>query len=222
MLNLQRGRDRVQLRQCLGNIPSKGIFSLLYGILGYMGQKLYAIQSIALAVGIVIVLNLFVNFGIRTFYPPLKYEQFCEETKAAKAYNDQVSCEGVGGFWYEPGANPHGGPYPARPVIGEKYEPQGWCDPNYQCNKDFQTSREIYNRNVFIVLVIAGVIALGVGLFIKAATAVSTGFIFGGVISLIVGTIRYWSDMQEYLRFIILGIALVILVWIGYKKLRSV
>lgn len=187
-----------------------------------MGHKLYAIQSIALAVGIIIVLNLFVNFGIRTFYPPLKYENFCEEIKAAKAYTDELSCAGVGGFWYEPGANPHGSPYPARPVmIGEQYEPQGWCDPNYQCNKNFQTSRELYNRNVFVVLVIAGVFALAVGLFIKTATAVSTGFIFGGVVSLIVGTIRYWSDMQEYLRFIILGIALIILVLVGYRRLKS-
>lgn len=187
-----------------------------------MGSKLYAIQSIALAVGIIIVFNLFVNFGVRTFYAPLKYEQFCEEGKAARAYSERQSCEGVGGFWYEPGANPHGSPYPARPVaVGEKYEPQGWCDPNYQCNKNFQNSSELYNRNVFIVLIIAGVSALAIGLFIKAATAVATGFIFGGVVSLIVGTIRYWSDMQEYLRFIILGIALVILILVGCRRLKS-
>ncbi len=188
-----------------------------------MGHKLYAIQSTALAVGIIIVLNLFVNFGIRTFYPPLKYEQFCAPSTSAKAYNDRTSCEGVGGFWYEPGSNPQGGPYPypARPLKGEQFEPQGWCDPNYQCNKTFQSASEVYNRNVFIVLVIAGVIALAAGLFIKAATAVSTGLIFGGVVSLIVGTVRYWSNMQEYLRFVILGIALIILIWIGYRRLKS-
>ena len=81
--------------------------------------------------------------------------------------------------------------------------------------------QNFYNRNVFIILEIAGLIAFLLGLFAINAKAVSNGFLGGGVLSLIIGTVRYWSGMDDYLRFGILGIALAILIWVGYKKIRS-
>jgi len=42
----------------------------------------------------------------------------------------------------------------------------------------------------------------------------------GGVLTIIYGTIAYWSELADWARFIILGITLAILIWIGYKKLK--
>ena len=74
---------------------------------------------------------------------------------------------------------------------------------------------------MFIILILAGVAAFGVGFLVNAVAAVSSGFVFGGVISFLIGTMRYWSDMHDYLRFVILGLILLTLIWIGYKKLRE-
>lgn len=184
--------------------------------------SLQTIKSLALAIGILIVLNLFFNIGVRTFYPPLKFETFCPEELQHK-YENQAACEEVGGKWIEQ-------------VYGEKYVEQSaplpvsmpvdrnfqsYCDPFHTCNKTYNTAHEVYERNVFIVLVIAGFIALGIGLQMNAVLAISSGFVWGGVLSLLIGTIRYWSGMQDYLRFVILGIVLVVLIFLGYRKMKK-
>ena len=54
-----------------------------------------------------------------------------------------------------------------------------------------------------------------------ASESVGAGVLGGGVLIVIYGTIRYWGDMSKYLRIIILGIVLFILIWIGYKKIED-
>lgn len=178
-------------------------------------EKLHIIKKIALAASIVVVLNLFVNMGVKTFYPAPKYEAFCPQD-VRKIISEQAACVEAGGQWtdrYE---------YYAKPTpIPMDQGPLGWCDADFTCRKGYETSNQLYERNVFIVLVIAGLIAIGAGYAITVADAVASGFVFGGVISFIVGTVRYWSAMHDYLRFAILGAALVVLIWIGYTKLRK-
>ena len=67
---------------------------------------------------------------------------------------------------------------------------------------------------------ILGVASLVAGIFISA-TSVSIGLSLGGVLSLIIGSIRYWSDMDDILRVIMLGVALLALIWVGIKKLKD-
>ena len=71
---------------------------------------------------------------------------------------------------------------------------------------------------MFIVDVIAGVIAVVVGLLLNKDT-ISTGIVSGGVLLLLYGTIRYWRYANNILKFILLGITLAILIWIAYKRL---
>lgn len=47
--------------------------------------------------------------------------------------------------------------------------------------------------------------------------AIMYGFSLGGVISLIVGTMGYWSDM----RVLVLGVALITLIILGVWKFRD-
>ena len=109
-------------------------------------------------------------------------------------------------------------PLPVPPSVGE---PTGWCDLNFTCNKDFTEANRLYNRNAFIILVILGVVSMIAGFISVAAPAVSIGLSLGGVLSFIIGSVRYWSDMDDYLRVIILALALAILIWLGVKKLRE-
>ena len=52
------------------------------------------------------------------------------------------------------------------------------------------------------------------------AEAVSLGLSLGGVLSFVIGTIGYWSDLSDVLRVVVLGIALVALIYLGIKKVR--
>jgi hypothetical protein len=152
-------------------------------------------KKIVIALGIVIVLNLFFNYGIDTFYKGPKYDNFCQ--KELFAPQPQVVPQGKG-------------------VL-----------PNYdyraqqECQDNFNRAHDLYNRNVFIILIIAGIISIIIGFLISQSEAVSSGLSFGGLLSLIIGTIRYWSGMDDYLRFIILGAALAVLIWMGVKKLKD-
>ncbi|MEK7565356.1 MAG: hypothetical protein AAB501_03930 [Patescibacteria group bacterium] len=178
------------------------------------------IKEIILALAIVVVLNLFFNYGVFTFYKEPKFENFCSAELTQKVYTEKASCEAVGGRWYESNQVNYGDrmvPVKPMPQTGET----SWCDSTDKCRKDYDTVRNVYNRNVFIILIVLGLISLGLGLLVISASAVANGFLGGGLLSLIVGTVRYWSDMNEYLRFIVLGIALAMLIWLGYKKFNS-
>ena len=102
----------------------------------------------------------------------------------------------------------------------EQLENQGYCDLYYYCSQEFNKVNEKYNRNVFIIATGIGIIALIVGIALNIVS-VSAGLMGGGILAIIYGTVRYWSDLPDYGRFIILGIALAVLIWIGYKKLNK-
>ena len=187
-------------------------FFLCYTV--YMNIKSF--QKIALALSIIVVLNLVFNLGINTFYNGPDVDNFCgEETR--QIYTTQNSCEATGGEWIET--------FPKEPrfaprIEGElRFEP--YCNAQAECRGEYQDARSLYNRNVFIFLVILGLISMGAGFVTTAVKAVSTGFLFGGLLSLIIASMRYWSDMNEFLRFATLIVTLVGLIWLGYKKLKD-
>lgn len=97
----------------------------------------------------------------------------------------------------------------------------GYCNENFTCQPKFENANKIYNRNVFVILIILGVLLVIGSYFVATYGAVSLGFALAGILSLIVGSIRYWSDMDERVRVIMLGIALVALIWYGVKKFRE-
>ena len=150
----------------------------------------------ALAIGIAIIFNLFVNYGVATFYKEPKWEDFC----------------------------PRYGPTPVRldnqsPADYNK-EAQKFDEKQQACSKAFEGVKAVYDGNVFIVLVVIGVLAVLLGIYTKVE-AVSTGFLFGGILSVIIGSIRNWSHLTDVWKFILLGLVLAMLVWIGLKKFRD-
>jgi hypothetical protein len=89
-----------------------------------------------------------------------------------------------------------------------------------KCSQDYRDLKDKHNRNVFIITSIIGVITLLVTAFLIKKNVVSTGLFLGAVLTIIYGTIRYWNGLGDYLRFILLGIVLGILIWLGYKKTK--
>ncbi len=155
------------------------------------------------ATAIAIVLVAFITVGIETFYkqpenPCYKAElipktfscDFLQESNKTECYKQERNF----------------------------YEDQSRI--NQKCYDEFKPIEDNYKRNVFIILITIGVLITIFGLFLKDVPSVYLGLMFGGIISILQGIIRYWANMNEYLRFVILGILLAILIWISYKKLK--
>lgn len=188
----------------------------LNGVVGEHKPFGSVIKKWALAVSILVVLNLFFNYGIYTFYKAPKFENYCKQDLNSINYTTKEACDTAGGRWNEN----YPKNIPVEVITPEKVQ-TGYCDVYYTCNKDLMADTSVYNRNVFVVLVILGLLSLVGGLFMSGSLAVSTGFTLGGVLSMIIGSIRYWTDMHDYLRFGLLGVALAVLVWLGIKKFKD-
>lgn len=191
----------------------------------------FKIKETILGFSIAIIFVFFVVFGIKAFYKEPKYENFCKLGVPI----DFVS--GKGGYYTEP--------YPARmkepeqsvcaksnleydkfrKVCAEKnedvlyeYDYKG-CQAAKECtscNMDFNKATNVYFRNVFIISGIVGIIVIIIGALLQI-TSVSAGLFGGGVLTIIYGTTSYWSELADWARFIILGIALAVLIYMGYK-----
>ena len=202
-------------------------------------QKSISKAKIAiLGVAIAIILALFIGYGIYTFYKEPTYEDYCGDTTKPVSIETQEACEAQGGMWT--------GFESAKAVSDlesdqllctktmendeqvtlsctskEMQQQSGYCDVDYYCRKQLEDDREIYNRNVFFITVIAGIIFLIIGGVFIEVSSVGSGLMGGAIISMIYGTLRYWGDMSDWLRFILLGVVLAILIWMGYKKLSK-
>ncbi|PIN73671.1 hypothetical protein COV20_05615 [Candidatus Woesearchaeota archaeon CG10_big_fil_rev_8_21_14_0_10_45_16] len=148
-----------------------------------------------LSIAIALILALFIGYGIEVFD--------AAPDQPRDAFFTQEECEQAGFSWQET---------PKRAV--EDLE-TGYCDTYEKYSQEAAK----HNKVVFIVSIIAGLIAIILGIVLKM-DAVSTGILAGGVLIILYGTIRYWQLASNILKFILLGIALAVLLWLGYKKLK--
>ncbi|MBI5078379.1 MAG: hypothetical protein HZB11_03405 [Candidatus Yonathbacteria bacterium] len=169
-----------------------------------------------LVVGIAIVANLFLNYALDAFYQRPLFETFCPSKQVNVPITTEKACTDVGGQW---NSDPYRYIEATKPIPADA--PKGYCNENFTCQKGFESADKLYQRNVFIVLVAAGTVFLVGSLFATAVEAVALGFSLAGILSFIIGTMRYWSSMDERLRVVVLGLALAALVWVGIKKFRD-
>ena len=165
-------------------------------------------KQVLLSISIALVFVFFIAYGIQTFYESKDYSDFCDEI--VQPVSTQAECEALNGEWTSTSA---------KPIAEDRVlTQQGWCDAQAECRQEYQDFREVYNRNVFIITAIIGLAAVIIGIILTHAS-VSVGIMAGGILTLFYGTLIFWGDMSKYLRFIILGLVLIILILSGYKKL---
>ncbi len=162
---------------------------------------------VSIVVAIVIVMNMFFNYGVSLVYNEPAYDQFIEPTQVVEYIKTKEECLSVGGQW-------NGNIYPEK-LSETKVE--GYCDPNYTNQKNYEDARKVYERNVFITLVVLGVVSLIIAGFLTLPL-LSISLAWGGVLSFVIASIRYWSIADNLLKVIILGIALATLIYLAVKK----
>lgn len=168
----------------------------------------------ALVLGIIIVLNLFFNYAISLFYKEPDYNTYFPPQQVVLPITTKESCLQVGGQWIE---NPTPkGEYTA-PAPDGSVQITSYCNPDFTKQQQYDDAQKIYQRTIFIILVILGVLSLVAGAFI-ANEIVTSGLSWGGVLSLVIASMRYWSSADNLIRVLILGFALIVLIWLAVKK----
>ncbi|MCD4771654.1 hypothetical protein K8R30_04555 [archaeon] len=170
-------------------------------------MKVTKSKLILFSVAIAFISVFFFAYAVQAVYPAPEYEDFCDRENSENI-NNSIDCETNGGKWMS-------APSREMPV-----EIKGWCDINFECNKEYDTVRDTYERNVFFANLIIGIIVFVVAFFL-GLEAVSSGLMSGAVMLIVYGSIRYWGKLSDVWRTLMLGTVLAILIWLGYKKLKN-
>lgn len=166
----------------------------------------------SIIVAIVVVMNLFFNYSVSLIFSEPVYDTYFKTSQVVEPPTTKDSCLKVGGQWSE-------NVYPAEPT---KTSPQisGYCNENYTNQINYDKARASYEKKVFITLISLGIISLAVAGFITIQI-LSIAFAWGGVLSLIIASMRYWSVADNIAKVVILAIALGLLIWLAVKKFNK-
>jgi hypothetical protein len=166
--------------------------------------------KVSLIVAIVIVLNLFFNYAVSFVYNEPSYDQFIKPVQVVDQITTKDSCLAIGGQWTESNGVEQ---------IPTKTNPKisGYCDPNYTNQKNYDAARKVYDRNVFITLVVLGIASILAGVFVTLSV-LAISLSWGGVLSLVIASMRYWNSADKLFKVIILALALCTLIWVAVKK----
>lgn len=171
-------------------------------------MKVTRSKRVIFSVAIAFVSVFFFAYAIQAFYPAPQYEDFCDRDAYIKQITTEAGCNEAGGRWTD---------YEKDSL---NMDIKGYCDVNYFCQMEYDEARKPYERNVFFANLILGII-LFVAAFFLALDAISSGLMGGAVMLIVYGCVRYWGELSDVWRTLMLGAALAVLVLLGYKKLKD-
>jgi hypothetical protein len=93
----------------------------------------------------------------------------------------------------------------------------GYCDRDYLCSGGYEMSRERYSMNVFLITLPLGILILICGFYFFTLESVGVGLMFGGVGTMLRGIGGYWQYSPDWIRFLILLVALVVVIYFSYR-----
>lgn len=167
----------------------------------------------AFVIAFVIITNLFFYYTINLVAPMPQYNNFCPAR--TEQYTSAEMCVTAGGQWTH---------FPLSPKeITEAVKtssPTGWCDADFTCRAEFESRQSVYNKNVFVAMIVISIALVAVGMFMTIQV-LSLGMVWSGVLALIIATIRFWSDASNIMKVVILALGIAVLVWLAIKKMRD-
>lgn len=179
------------------------------------------IKNLILGLIIAVVFLMFCVYGTNLIYKTPEYIDFCNNSyynapmktlppENCSQYNDAVNRKSQE-CWNSKGVT--------NPVYDEKgCETDVACD---FCNKKYDVADEVYSKNLFVISLVFSVIIIIISVVLVNVPSVYGGLMLGSFAFIIYGTSRYWRFMNDWIRFIVLGAALVILVYVAYYISRK-
>ncbi len=163
-----------------------------------------SLKNYIIIVAIIILTISVVVYGVNVLYDRPEYTDFCDEFKTAEVIDTQERCEAVDGKWSQ-----YTGP---RPIEGT----DGYCDRDFTCRQNYEDAREKYSRNLFLIALPLGIAIVAVGALFFGLEAVGAGLMGGGVGIILWGVGGFWRFADDWLKFVMSLIGLVILIWLAY------
>ena len=85
-----------------------------------------------------------------------------------------------------------------------------------ECSDKYDEANKNYSKTMFIISLIFGVLIISICTIFISINSISGGLMFGSLMFIIYGTSRYWNYMDDLMRFIVLGAALAVLIYVSY------
>lgn len=172
------------------------------------------LANIAIVASIIIVANLLVHLAVPTFSKEPTQHDYCKnESVSYEKFQNETSCKEIGATWRTTER------YCDTSGFANYYDQEtqvSYSLPSSSaCIAAYQDVHRTYERNAFMVFLVTFVVMLILGLNLHKFLATSYGLIYGSLVMLISGTIRYWDGIGDYWRLGLLAAALIVLLWLG-------
>ncbi len=182
------------------------------------------LKNIVIGIAIIVLTISVVIYGVNTFYPDPEYNDFCPEMSKPYSYGDKGEriCPAVCVEMYEiknstcafnecgSGCGPD-----AVTSFGTIEQCQLALSGKY-CYDTYNDAREKYSRNIFLIALPLGIVLIAAGAFIFGLEAVGAGLMGGGVGVILWGVGGFWEFAQDWLKFVLSLLGLIILIWLAY------
>jgi hypothetical protein len=145
------------------------------------------LKNLVLGIGIVIVFALVLWQGIEVFSPTPQWNDFCSEPE--RIIRD-----------------PAPEPMEARPLPDFK-----------ECQEEYEVARDKHSQIVFYISIIVAILAIILGLSTLSVEPVGSSLIASGVWAILWGSAINWNNFATLMRFILLLLALIILIWLTIR-----
>jgi hypothetical protein len=162
------------------------------------------LKNVVLGIAIMILTIFVAVYGISLIYEAPEYTDYCEEFRTAEVINNSERCVEVGGSWDGNILKPAEGT-------------QGYCDRNFSCRQEYEEVSEKYSRNIFLIAVPLGILVIVLGAVLFGLEAVGAGLMGGGVGIILYGVGGFWRFADDWLKFSISLLGLIILIWFSYR-----
>ena len=173
------------------------------------------VKKLAMILGISILMPLFIALFVDAIYTAPEQNKYCPNNYRTYPVKIDSNCT-----------------YAQNNLDNKCYSEGGYPEYNYTtngcqvfdscnyCNKEFTSAQEAYNRNIFFILMPIGLIIIILGIYLTIEY-IGAGLMFGGLITMFYAISKYFGDMSKMLRALVILIELLIIMWIGYKKIDN-
>lgn len=164
------------------------------------------LREVILGVAIFILTLFVTTYGVNVFFDEPQYDDSCPVSKLEVPIMNESVCFEHGGKWTDQEVR----------CITEPCPP-GYCDRDFSCREGYELSRERYSMNVFLIAVPLGILLILFGAYFFSLNAVGVGIMTGGVGTILRGISSYWRYSEDWIRFLISLLGLVIVIYFSYK-----
>lgn len=157
------------------------------------------LKQIFLSLGIAVLTVFFFAYALEVFYPEPKID--CYDRATVPKMVNVVDVNNM---------------TPAEKIAWEN-EQEIWNQEMKACEDAYDLVRDKYGFVAFLVLAIIAIIIIIVSVAYVGLESVGTGLLGGGIIQLIYGTARFWGEINQIIRLLLMAAGLGILIWLGIK-----